>query len=80
MEFHNGNGTIFLIGSYDAVTHSFERERVQAVDYGLHFYAPPDHRGPGRAANRHRLDAELGHLRGRSAQRGKLVRAYVPPP
>ena len=40
MEFHNGNGTIFLIGSYDAETHHFERERVQAVDYGLDFYAP----------------------------------------
>ena len=40
MEFHNGNGTIFLIGSYDAETHRFERERVQAVDYGLDFYAP----------------------------------------
>ena len=40
MEFHNGNGTIFLIGGYDPENHCFERERVQAVDYGLDFYAP----------------------------------------
>ncbi len=40
VEFHNGNGTMFLTGHYDAETHSFERENVQAVDYGLDFYAP----------------------------------------
>jgi len=40
MEFHNGNCTMFLIGNYDPQTHRFERERVQAVDYGLDFYAP----------------------------------------
>lgn len=39
-EFHNGNGTIFLVGSYDGERHIFNRERVQAVDYGLDFYAP----------------------------------------
>lgn len=40
MEFHNGNGTMFLIGEYDEKTHEFKRNNVQAVDYGLDFYAP----------------------------------------
>ncbi len=40
LEFHNGDCSMFLIGSYDETTHVFERERVQAVDYGLDFYAP----------------------------------------
>ncbi len=40
MEFHNGNSTMFLIGHYDRGTHKFLRETVQAVDYGLDFYAP----------------------------------------
>ena len=39
LEFHAGNGTVCLIGSYDE-TNGFTRERVQAVDYGLDFYAP----------------------------------------
>ncbi len=40
LEFHNGNGTLLLIGSYDKAARRFEREGVQAVDYGLDFYAP----------------------------------------
>jgi len=40
MEFHNGNGTLCLIGQYDRQAHRFEREQVQAIDYGLDFYAP----------------------------------------
>lgn len=40
MEFHNGNGTMFLIGCYDRKNHVFERDNVHAVDYGLDFYAP----------------------------------------
>lgn len=39
-EFHAGNGTLCLIGSYDPQTHQFVRQRVQAIDYGLDFYAP----------------------------------------
>lgn len=39
-EFHAGNGTLCLIGSYDRGTHCFTRECVQAIDYGLDFYAP----------------------------------------
>ncbi len=40
LEFHNGNNTAFLIGSYDRENLRFCRERVQSVDYGLDFYAP----------------------------------------
>lgn len=40
LEFHNGNGTVFLAGSYDKEKKEFCREWVQAVDYGLDFYAP----------------------------------------
>ena len=39
LEFHAGNGTLCLIGSYDEAD-GFTREQVQAVDYGLDFYAP----------------------------------------
>lgn len=40
LEFHNGNGTVLLAGSYDKEHMEFHREWVQAVDYGLDFYAP----------------------------------------
>ena len=40
LEFHNGNGTVCLIGGFDEKTGKFEREHVQAVDYGIDFYAP----------------------------------------
>ena len=39
LEFHAGNGTVCLMGRYDPET-GFTRERVQAIDYGLDFYAP----------------------------------------
>ena len=39
LEFHAGNGTVCLIGGYDEKD-GFTREQVQAVDYGLDFYAP----------------------------------------
>ncbi len=39
LEFHAGNGTLCLMGSYDPEK-GFTRERVQAIDYGLDFYAP----------------------------------------
>ena len=39
LEFHAGNGTLCLIGGYDP-ERGFTRERVQAIDYGLDFYAP----------------------------------------
>lgn len=39
LEFHNGNGTLCLIGSFDREKKRFERETVSAIDYGLDFYA-----------------------------------------
>lgn len=38
-EYHNGNGTLCLIGSYDAKTETFVPEQDQAIDYGIDFYA-----------------------------------------
>ena len=39
-EFHAGEGTVAILGSYDPATHVFTRQKVQAIDYGLDFYAP----------------------------------------
>lgn len=39
-EFHNGNNSIFIYGSYDKSIYRFERKKVTSVDYGLDFYAP----------------------------------------
>ena len=38
-EFHNGNGNLCIIGDYDAATETFTEENVQAVDYGIDYYA-----------------------------------------
>ena len=38
-EYHNGNGTLCLIGSYDEATGTFSEEKDQAIDYGIDFYA-----------------------------------------
>lgn len=40
LEFHNGNGTLCLAGKYDRERNDFQREWIQAIDYGLDFYAP----------------------------------------
>ena len=40
LEFHPGNANVCLIGSYDKKAHHLNRENVQAIDYGLDFYAP----------------------------------------
>ena len=40
LEFHPGNGTVCLMGTYDRKKHHLMRERVQAIDYGIDFYAP----------------------------------------
>ena len=40
LEFHPGNANVCLIGNYDRKSHHLSRENVQAVDYGLDFYAP----------------------------------------
>ncbi len=39
-EYHNGNGTLCLIGSFDEQSKAFQEERDQAIDYGIDFYAP----------------------------------------
>ncbi len=39
-EYHNGNGTLGLIGDYDEETRQFSGEGNQAIDYGIDFYAP----------------------------------------
>lgn len=39
-EYHNGNGTLCLIGSYDDATETFTEESDQSIDYGIDFYAP----------------------------------------
>lgn len=39
-EYHNGNGTLCLTGTYDAETDTFTEEKNQAIDYGIDFYAP----------------------------------------
>ena len=39
-EYHGGNGTVCLIGSYDEETFDFREEHDQAIDYGIDFYAP----------------------------------------
>ncbi len=38
-EYHNGNGTLCLVGHMDA-SGEFVEERNQSVDYGIDFYAP----------------------------------------
>lgn len=40
LEFHAGNGTVCLIGDYVPAGDGFYRQFVQAIDYGLDFYAP----------------------------------------
>ena len=39
-EYHNGNGTLCLIGEYDEETGKFTEQHNQAIDYGIDFYAP----------------------------------------
>lgn len=39
-EYHNGNGTLCLVGSFDKESLTFTEESDQAVDYGIDFYAP----------------------------------------
>ena len=39
LEFHAGNGTLCLIGDYDPQRKGFVRQHIQAIDYGIDFYA-----------------------------------------
>ena len=38
-EYHNGNGTLCLIGDYDEEAGTLSEETNQAIDYGIDFYA-----------------------------------------
>ncbi len=38
-EFHNGNNTACIVGTFDPETFRFSRESISAVDHGLDFYA-----------------------------------------
>ena len=40
LEFHPGNANVCLVGHFDRETNHLNREWVQAIDYGLDFYAP----------------------------------------
>lgn len=39
-EYHNGNGTLCLIGDYDEENYCYTEQYNQAIDYGIDFYAP----------------------------------------
>lgn len=39
-EYHNGNGTLCLIGELDEETGVYREEQNQSIDYGIDFYAP----------------------------------------
>ena len=39
-EYHNGYGTLCLIGEYDEETDTFIEKHDQSIDYGIDFYAP----------------------------------------
>jgi len=39
-EYHNGNGTLCLIGDFDEETGTFKEQHDQSIDYGIDFYAP----------------------------------------
>ena len=39
-EYHNGNGTVCQIGTFDEEQKKFIPEHNQAIDYGIDFYAP----------------------------------------
>lgn len=39
-EYHNGNGTLCIIGERDEVTYTLKEQYHQAIDYGIDFYAP----------------------------------------
>ncbi len=39
-EYHNGNGTLCLIGEFDEETETFTEQHDQSIDYGIDFYAP----------------------------------------
>ncbi len=45
-EYHNGNGTVCMIGHLDEEGKRFTPEHHQAIDYGIDFYAPQTVKAP----------------------------------
>ena len=39
-EYHNGDGTLCILGDYDEEKEEFREESDQTIDYGIDFYAP----------------------------------------
>ena len=39
LEFHNGNGTLCIIGELDPETHTLKEQFCQGIDYGIDYYA-----------------------------------------
>lgn len=40
LEYHNGDGSFYMLGEYDPETETFREKADYAVDYGIDFYAP----------------------------------------
>lgn len=40
LEYHNGNGTFYLVGDYNSNTETFTEKDNHTIDYGIDFYAP----------------------------------------
>ena len=40
LEYHGGNCNVFIAGDYDKDNFIFNKEKIEALDYGLDFYAP----------------------------------------
>ena len=40
LEYHNGNGTFYMLGTWDEESKTFTEECNHSVDYGIDFYAP----------------------------------------
>ena len=61
MEYHNGNGTLCIIGDLDSETHTLKEQSYQSVDYGIDCYAMADIACSRWKKNYDCLDAELGY-------------------
>ncbi len=61
LEYHNGNGTLCIIGEIDKDTNTLKEQFTQSVDYGIDFLCNADGESIGRTKNYDCLDAELGY-------------------
>lgn len=46
LEYHNGYGTVCMIGDFDSTSGAFREESNHSIDYGIDFYAPQTIRTP----------------------------------